>query len=43
MGLPARHIARDLYLAVPTVNAHLQSIYRKAGVTGREQLLASLS
>lgn len=43
MGLPARHIARDLHLAVPTVNAHLQSIYRKAGVTGREQLLASLS
>ncbi len=43
MGLPAKHIARDLALAVPTVNAHLQSIYRKAGVTGREQLLASLS
>jgi DNA-binding CsgD family transcriptional regulator len=41
-GLPAKHIARDLALAIPTVNAHLQSIYRKAAVTGREQLLASL-
>jgi DNA-binding CsgD family transcriptional regulator len=42
-GLPAKHIARDLALAVPTVNAHLQAIYRKAGVTGREQLLACLT
>jgi DNA-binding CsgD family transcriptional regulator len=42
-GLPARHIARGLALAIPTVNAHLQSIYRKAGVTGREQLIASLT
>lgn len=42
-GLPAKHIARDLALAVPTVNAHLQSIYRKAGVTGREQLLGGLT
>ena len=42
-GMPAKHIARDLALAISTVNAHLQSIYRKAGVTGREQLLASLT
>ena len=31
-GMPAKHIARDLALAISTVNAHLQSIYRKAGV-----------
>jgi DNA-binding CsgD family transcriptional regulator len=42
-GLPAKHIARDLRLAIPTVNAHLQSIYRKAGVTGREQLFGGLT
>lgn len=42
LGKPAKHIARDLALAVPTVNAHLQAIYRKADVTGREQLLAIL-
>ena len=41
-GIPARRIAQGLALAVPTVNAYLQSIYRKADVTGRDQLLASL-
>lgn len=34
--------ASFLALSVPTVNAHLQAIYRKAGVSGREQLLGSL-
>ena len=43
LGLPAKHICRQLQLSVLTVNGHLGAIYRKAGVSGREELLARLS
>jgi DNA-binding CsgD family transcriptional regulator len=39
-GLAAKQIARKLDLSVLTVNDHLRSTYRKAGVTGRDELLA---
>lgn len=41
-GLPAKQIATVLGLSTLTVNTHLRSIYRKAGVSGREQLLARM-
>lgn len=41
-GLAAKQIARRLDLSVLTVNDHLRSIYRKAGVRGREELLSLL-
>lgn len=42
-GLPAKQIARRLDLSQHTVNDHFKAIYRKTGVTSREELLASLS
>lgn len=42
-GLAAKHMARRLGLSVLTVNDHLRSTYRKAGVNGREELLALVS
>jgi len=42
LGLQAKHMGRQLQLSVLTVNDHLGAIYRKAGVSGREQLLARL-
>jgi DNA-binding CsgD family transcriptional regulator len=39
-GQPAKHIARALDITVLTVNAHLTSIYRRCGVSGREELMA---
>lgn len=39
-GLAAKQIARRLGLSVLTVNDHLRSTYRKAGISGREELLA---
>lgn len=41
-GLAAKHIARRLGLSVLTVNDHLRSIYRKADVCGRDELLSLL-
>jgi len=38
-GLAAKQMARLLDLSVLTVN-HLRSTYRKAGISGREELLA---
>jgi DNA-binding CsgD family transcriptional regulator len=43
LGLPARHISRRLGLSELTVNDHLGSTYRKAAVSGREELLARMS
>jgi DNA-binding CsgD family transcriptional regulator len=43
LGLPARHLSRRLSLSELTVNGHLGSIYRKAGVSGRDELLARLA
>ncbi|MFI9451593.1 response regulator transcription factor [Amycolatopsis sp. NPDC052450] len=42
-GLPAKHIARHLDLSTYTVNDHLKAIYRKIGVTSREELTATLT
>jgi DNA-binding CsgD family transcriptional regulator len=39
-GLAAKQMARRLDLSVLTVNDHLRSTYRKAGISGREELLA---
>jgi DNA-binding CsgD family transcriptional regulator len=42
-GLPARHVARRLGLSELTIHDHLRAAYRKAGVSGRQELLARLS
>lgn len=42
-GLPAKLIARCLDLSPHTVNDHFKAIYRKAGVSSRDELIASLS
>ncbi|MFI7115857.1 helix-turn-helix transcriptional regulator [Amycolatopsis sp. NPDC049868] len=42
-GLPAKHIARGLGLSPYTVNDHLKAIYRKIGVSSREELTATLT
>lgn len=39
-GLTSRDIADRLYLSVRTVDNHLQRVYSKLGVTGRDQLAA---
>lgn len=39
-GLAAKQIARRLGLSVHTANDHLRAAYRKAGVGGRDELLA---
>lgn len=39
-GLTDQEIASELVISVRTVNAHLRSIYRKVGVTGRRELRA---
>jgi DNA-binding CsgD family transcriptional regulator len=41
-GLPAKQIARRLSLSPHTVNDHFKAIYRKTGVTCREELIAGL-
>lgn len=43
LGLPAKHIARDLEISTLTVNGHLRSVYGKCGVTGRDELLGTLT
>ncbi|MBA2698159.1 MAG: hypothetical protein H0U61_05220, partial [Nocardioidaceae bacterium] len=40
---PAKHIARELQLSPHTVNDNLKSIYRKAHVSGREELIGQLT
>ncbi|MGZ4591919.1 MAG: LuxR C-terminal-related transcriptional regulator [Actinomycetes bacterium] len=42
-GLPGKHIARELAISPLTVNGHLRSLYRKCGVTGREELVGRLT
>lgn len=42
-GRAAKEIARELRLSPLTVNDHLAAIYRKAGVCGRNELIATLS
>lgn len=43
LGRAGKHVARHLDLSLLTVNGHLQSIYRKCGVRGRDELLARLA
>ncbi|WP_414169990.1 LuxR C-terminal-related transcriptional regulator [Streptoverticillium reticulum] len=42
-GLPGKQIARRLGLSPYTVDDHLRAVYRKTGVSGREELLAVLA
>jgi DNA-binding CsgD family transcriptional regulator len=42
-GEPSKQIARRLDLSVLTVNGHLQSVYRKCRVRGRDELFARLT
>jgi len=42
-GLPAKQMARRLSISVSTLNGHLKSIYRKADVRGRGELMSLLS
>jgi DNA-binding CsgD family transcriptional regulator len=42
-GRAAKQIARTLEISPATVNAHLKAMYRKAGVTGRQEMLATLA
>jgi DNA-binding CsgD family transcriptional regulator len=42
-GRGAKQIARMLGISLATVNTHLKTVYRKAGVSGRQELLANLA
>lgn len=42
-GQSAKQIARRLNLSPHTVNDHFKAVYRKTGVSGREELIACLS
>ena len=42
-GLPGKQIATRLDISPQTVNTYLRSIYRKAHVTGRAELLSQLT
>jgi DNA-binding CsgD family transcriptional regulator len=42
-GRGAKQIARTLGISPATVNTHLKAMYRKAGVAGRQELLANLA
>jgi DNA-binding CsgD family transcriptional regulator len=42
-GRGAKQIARSLEISPATVNTHLKAMYRKTGVTGRQELLAKLA
>lgn len=42
-GLAAKEMARELQLSVLTLNDHLASIFCKAGVSGRHELMATLT
>jgi DNA-binding CsgD family transcriptional regulator len=41
-GVASREIAQRLFLSKRTVDSHLNAVYRKLGVTGREQLSAAV-
>ncbi|MEV6522277.1 helix-turn-helix transcriptional regulator [Longispora sp. NPDC051575] len=43
LGLPVKQIARRLDLSPYTVNDHLRAVYRKTGVTSREELVTALA
>ncbi|MDF2977544.1 MAG: transcriptional regulator, LuxR family, partial [Actinomycetospora sp.] len=41
-GLTNREVAQALFVATKTVETHLGHVYRKLGVTGRDELAARL-
>jgi DNA-binding CsgD family transcriptional regulator len=41
-GMASKQVARELAISLQTVNGHLQALYRKCGVTGREELFGRL-
>jgi DNA-binding CsgD family transcriptional regulator len=41
-GMASKQAARELAISLQTVNGHLQALYRKCGVTGREELFGRL-
>jgi DNA-binding CsgD family transcriptional regulator len=41
-GVPSKEIAERLFVSKRTVDSHLDRIYRKLGVSGRDQLGAAL-
>jgi DNA-binding CsgD family transcriptional regulator len=41
-GMASKQVARELVISLQTVNGHLQALYRKCGVTGREELFGRL-
>ena len=41
-GLAAKQVARRLAISVLTVGDHQRSLYRKAGVNGRDELVSLL-
>jgi DNA-binding CsgD family transcriptional regulator len=42
-GITSKEIAAKLFVSTRTVESHLQRVYRKLGVTGRDQLAPALS
>lgn len=42
-ALASKQIAGELAISLLTVNGHLRSLYRKCGVTGREELFDRLT
>jgi len=41
-GLTNREIAEQLYVTIKTVETHLNAVYRKLGIGGRDELVAAL-
>jgi DNA-binding CsgD family transcriptional regulator len=42
-GIPTKQIATRLHVSPHTVNDHFRAIYRKTGLSGRDELIAGLS
>jgi DNA-binding CsgD family transcriptional regulator len=42
-GMSNREVAARLFLSTKTIEAHLHRVYRKLGITGRDQLAAALA
>jgi DNA-binding NarL/FixJ family response regulator len=42
LGLPNKHISRELHISEKTVKTHLNNIFKKMNVTNRTQVLSSI-